>query len=254
MTTTWWNRGQAKAWVVWRDDKLVELVGSHADITFQRLHDEFKLLLRARARYNAPVRPETAFPTTADEIIKAHSRLFPPNAKRAGRALRAAISSGGRYSCAPLRSEIPQTFGTPAELDAACADERLTAYGRFDSGKRETVPPEEFADGDPKGWTNIVYKAADLRLVFPSPTAAKNDGLETTSRAATKLASISQFAAAFIDKERGAGREPRQSGLEKAWHNAGRTGHRDALRAAFKEQLAAAGKFVRVGRPKKLAI
>jgi hypothetical protein len=42
MTTTWWTHDQAKAWVVWQDDKSVERVGPSGDISFERLYAEYR--------------------------------------------------------------------------------------------------------------------------------------------------------------------------------------------------------------------
>ena len=58
------------------------------------------------------------------------------------------------------------------------------------------------------------------------------------------------FVKHFVAREQEADRQPTQVRLEKAWHNAGRRGHRNELRITFNQQMAAAGKEVNVGRPK----
>jgi hypothetical protein len=157
----WWNRSQALAWVVWRDEKSVVRVGPSGDISFAQLYAERKALARARARYSAPVRPEAALalPIDADGVTAIE------------RARQAKLSG---YTAPLSRFEIPEMIGSPADLDDACAGELLTAYGRFSGGEREPIPAMQCAhDGPSARWTKIVYKAAELRQCFPLLT---NDG------------------------------------------------------------------------------
>jgi hypothetical protein len=147
---------------------LVARVRPGGDTTFQRLYAEHEISRRIQRRYNAPVRPEAVrneidYRDPTDEPSTERDD-FPGIYKDAEAA-------------APFRREVSRTMGSPSDLDRACADGLLTAYGRYDGGRQEPVPPIEFANGAPaEHWTHIVYDRAKLRRVFPSVPAAMPPG------------------------------------------------------------------------------
>jgi hypothetical protein len=158
----WLTRDQALAWVVWRDDESVERVGPQGDTTHRDLVEIRRRLARTRARYNAPVRQDAG----GNEIDYQDAN---------GRQ----IGYRDAEAAAPFRGTVPPIVGSPAELDRACADHRVTAYGRLDGGEREPIPSVQCAGSGPsERWTDIVYEAAELRREFPPVATAASSELE----------------------------------------------------------------------------
>jgi hypothetical protein len=54
-----------------------------------------------------------------------------------------------------------------ARVYAACQRGWIDAWGRFDNGKLEQIPPVEFVEGRPKGWRDIRYEIEGTHRIFP---------------------------------------------------------------------------------------
>ena len=89
---------------------------------------------------------------------------------------------------------------------------------------------------------------------YPTPTfwqiPSKTDGVNERSKPVTKK-SAAGIAQAYVELEKGAGRQPNQMGLHKYARGEGFRGGRDFLNKAFKEIRLRDDKYeVRPGRPK----
>lgn len=106
-----------------------------------------------------------------------------------------------------------------------------------------------------RGWLIEKLVASDAATAVRDTAPPKS--AETTAppqSTLSKTGTPTEFAAAYIARERDAGRGPKQSGensLLEAWQTAGRIGHRAELRETFKTQMngSAPGR----GRPRKIA-
>jgi hypothetical protein len=159
---------------------------------------EHNAALRARARYSASIRPD--LPDKPEEILRWETaekmgveaavigvylqlyfrmlllrhampiRRYPvlpiPEGLSENELIQwLLLHCEGAYSRVPRRPELPKA-GALIDLDDACARRRLKASGRFNGGKQEPIPPEEFAYGKPKGWGQLVYEEDELRRLL----------------------------------------------------------------------------------------
>ena len=105
----------------------------------------------------------------------------------------------------------------------------------------------------PPAAARIVGALASAHIVSESDTGRRGgDAGAPSSRPLTEK-SAQKFAQHYFAQEKQAGREPTQSGLEKAAIAAGMLGGREYLRTQFHKLQLMAGKLVKRGPPKKFA-
>lgn len=149
----------------------------------------------------------------------------------------------------------------------------------IDSGGKEIVA-DYWLGKEARDIGDVIFRRVDVLRVWPDPAfalepPAQSSEFDQCEADLTRGASASHsdhqmdalgegakepntvpavplqtFVKHFVAREQEADRQPTQVRLEKAWHNAGRRGHRNELRITFNQQMAAAGKEVNVGRPK----
>jgi hypothetical protein len=178
----YYTEDQTHAWMYWRDEDSVALVapGGFLKLRFRR---EWRAPIDSSARMEwrnmgAAIMGETA----AGQPIPSS----PPSA-----IVYAKLSSPP----APRPQPIGEFKDLLEALYAACQRGRIDAWGRFDNGKLEQIPPAEFVEGRPKGWTDICYSVEETRHVFrpvershpepntaPGTLAANDPGAENSAK------------------------------------------------------------------------
>jgi hypothetical protein len=163
MSTIWWTLDQARAWVTWRDEELVARVGPNGDSTYGSLARRQALYASADAAGKEINRDGNGgsvnYPTPEAVAPFRRSLLLSSTAYLSGEAaIRRALAAARQY---------PPRIGSPEDLYHACADGRVKAYGRIDSGKMVPIPPMEWTGSGPsKRWTEIIFKVTELRRKF----------------------------------------------------------------------------------------
>ena len=154
-----WSLDQALTWAVWRDQSLVDQLGTG--------FKKFRTLWNRRLLYTAQYRPGTG---------------------KSSRGGPEAASAIGGYS--DVRDAVafngPPLLAQPSDLFQACALGRLRARGEFRHGVVQSMPPSVwFEGGGGPHWRDISFEVADVKEVFPpfkrrgqrGPAAKKRDAV-----------------------------------------------------------------------------